>query len=616
MSQLRVVLLGVLGNGKTSLFNKITSANEPVTYGGKSVTKQIVIGQSMHGEFEIVDTPGFEAREDKLLHAAGVIAALSQGNVNRILIVVKCDRTDLMIKNIKKIIGTIQRYRDFITIVVSYWDELKRNYIQNQKKIEELKSELKQEILNNFNVSSVIFSSIDDDPKTITKDIINIIVNSRFTNIKLLESEIYSQFDLLSLDDDNEKEYNSFMNKIKNAFRKISLNCIKYIKKQNVNDPDLIDKLHFLTLAIKQIANEEVEKFEIKYGEYMNELYDTDGINIQYLNHIYLKKEISYDLERVIMEAQKKMKESKNHCFNWIKQCPFCGLVWIKVIGCDNETTCGNRVNSDYDDLLTKVNLENKFKIIVKNNLIDIEIEQSNQNQCEQSSEIDSDQFYLKNLYMLYNSVKDDVIFQNQYGTIFDINTFHQLICSLIDLTFFRQFCLNINDLNKIESQNQWKQFLSQNGYYSQIQDKSLGCGKKIVWKDLPPLSGPLLKELLSTELIDYFNDQEQLLKDEANDIAKELERTYKNLVNQAIKEQLKNVKVIPKQKQQTQEQQQQDPQQFQEGNIVENYKVLINKTKQEQLNVKRRYSIKMMTDENIYSEAETNDTSRTQIQQ
>lgn len=40
-------------------------------------------------------------------------------------------------------------------------------------------------------------------------------------------------------------------------------------------------------------------------------------------------------------------------------------------------------------------------------------------------------------------------------------------------------------------------------------QEKSLGCGRTIIWKDLAPLSGPLLKELLSPELIDYFNDQE-----------------------------------------------------------------------------------------------------------
>ncbi|CAD8130947.1 unnamed protein product [Paramecium sonneborni] len=103
MSQLKVVLLGIVGHGKTSLFNKLTLANKPAKYGGKSLTKQIVIGYAAYGQFEIVDTPGFDANEDKLLHSAGVIAALAYGDVNRILVVVQCQRIDQMIKFFLKI---------------------------------------------------------------------------------------------------------------------------------------------------------------------------------------------------------------------------------------------------------------------------------------------------------------------------------------------------------------------------------------------------------------------------------------------------------------------------------------------------------------------------------
>jgi len=30
------------------------------------------------------------------------------------------------------------------------------------------------------------------------------------------------------------------------------------------------------------------------------------------------------------------------------KACPHCGIIWVKVAGCDGETTCGNRLNGDY----------------------------------------------------------------------------------------------------------------------------------------------------------------------------------------------------------------------------------------------------------------------------
>ena len=50
-------------------------------------------------------------------------------------------------------------------------------------------------------------------------------------------------------------------------------------------------------------------------------------------------------------------------------------MVWIKVVGCENETTCGNRVFSSFDNLLRKPEKLNRYKIIIKNDSIDVEIE-------------------------------------------------------------------------------------------------------------------------------------------------------------------------------------------------------------------------------------------------
>merc|ERR1712130_483711 len=35
----------------------------------------------------------------------------------------------------------------------------------------------------------------------------------------------------------------------------------------------------------------------------------------------------------------------KSHSVNNLRKCPWCGLVWTKVAGCDGETVCGRRVN-------------------------------------------------------------------------------------------------------------------------------------------------------------------------------------------------------------------------------------------------------------------------------
>lgn len=49
-------------------------------------------------------------------------------------------------------------------------------------------------------------------------------------------------------------------------------------------------------------------------------------------------------------------------------------MVWIKVVGCDNKTTCGNRVYSSFDDLSRRPEKLNFYNIIVKNDSVDVEI--------------------------------------------------------------------------------------------------------------------------------------------------------------------------------------------------------------------------------------------------
>ena len=43
------------------------------------------------------------------------------------------------------------------------------------------------------------------------------------------------------------------------------------------------------------------------------------------------------------------MKKDKKHFFNFIKACPYCNTIWLKVSGCGGETICGAfPVNDEY----------------------------------------------------------------------------------------------------------------------------------------------------------------------------------------------------------------------------------------------------------------------------
>ncbi|CAK69185.1 unnamed protein product (macronuclear) [Paramecium tetraurelia] len=537
MDVLRVVLVGVIGSGKTAFFNNLTKNQEPVKQGGASVTKQVVVGQCIFGEqFEVIDTPGFESDEEKLLHAAGVIAALSIGDVNRILLIQKFDRDGVMMNALQQVIAPITRYRDMVTVIVSHWD-LSENKEQDQQ-------HLTKKIKDRFNIGSILYYSKLNDPKVIALLVQNIIFESKLTSIKLSDTEIISQFDLSTLNYESQDKLERDKEQIIKSFRKTAQVFIKYINEEvNLDDPKAVDILHFISLEIKNIANKQVEQFEKQHGEQLNEFYDTNGINVSYLHHIYLKKEIKKDLEKVIKLAQEKMINSKNHCFQCLKQCPHCKLIWIKVAGCDGQTTCGNRVYTTSDSLLKNSSTKCRYEIELESNkLVLKEIQFSNTQNTSQKSQSDSNQDYI------YQIIREDKYLQKVLGQNFTKDQFEKLIREKNDMnqnlmySFLRlkpdddiiKWIYQQLDIERdIEKQNDKK-------------NKRFGCGQELIWSELPPLSGPELNELLSIELIDYFNDQAQLINDES----KFLEAAYKDLVNQAIQEQYKTKKVIQLQKQ------------------------------------------------------------------
>lgn len=67
------------------------------------------------------------------------------------------------------------------------------------------------------------------------------------------------------------------------------------------------------------------------------------------------------------------MTKSKSHCYQCLKQCPYCKLIWIKVAGCDGETTCGNRVYSFKDEVLKKPSTQRRYSFKIESSKLVME---------------------------------------------------------------------------------------------------------------------------------------------------------------------------------------------------------------------------------------------------
>ena len=72
----------------------------------------------------VLDTPGFGSFDEEILtHTIGILAALTDGPINRILIVVKHEpRIDILLKDIDKILRFVKEYRTIISIIVTHKD--------------------------------------------------------------------------------------------------------------------------------------------------------------------------------------------------------------------------------------------------------------------------------------------------------------------------------------------------------------------------------------------------------------------------------------------------------------------------------------------------------------
>ena len=87
-----------------------------------SCTKVITTAQSKDA-FLVVDTPGISFAYDILKHSIAILAALTNGPIHKILLVVEYKyRLDSLYQEIHKIIPLVERYKDLLGVVITHFD--------------------------------------------------------------------------------------------------------------------------------------------------------------------------------------------------------------------------------------------------------------------------------------------------------------------------------------------------------------------------------------------------------------------------------------------------------------------------------------------------------------
>jgi len=128
--------------------------------GGESVTRSVFSSPSGFGEnFNIMDTPGTLADEDKLTHAINLRMALIERPLSRIFLFIKFERHGAMVKNLEEQLFFLHEWKFLITVIVTHWD--REDSPANKAEYEMTKKKL---IEKNDIVDSFIFIGIKANP--------------------------------------------------------------------------------------------------------------------------------------------------------------------------------------------------------------------------------------------------------------------------------------------------------------------------------------------------------------------------------------------------------------------------------------------------------------------
>ncbi|CAD8118442.1 unnamed protein product [Paramecium primaurelia] len=319
-----IILLGQIGSGNTTLQNKITQSNEKTFTGGDSVTMNIFKKKSCFGSgFSVLDIPSYDSYSKNVNYYVSVLSALSEGPLNRLIIVVKFNQTRIIIEDVKKILRTFYNYCSLITVIITFWDLCEIGEKQeNKRDIEKM--------LGQYKINSVLFFEKNDSSEIICQQIDQIIAKSESQNIILQEDHYLKNIYMNQEYDGEIFEIEMLKDHYIAYYYNFYKQAIKLIQDQTV--PLGLQADYFSALA--QFALKTKQQF------------------IAFKIHFEMKNTLFKYYSGIVDKLNQKI-YSGHHFSNYIKKCNYCNQIWLKTSGCSSYTVCG-QIDDNHEDHLIK----------------------------------------------------------------------------------------------------------------------------------------------------------------------------------------------------------------------------------------------------------------------
>lgn len=332
------VIMGRKGVGKTTLFNMLCKTQHAAGEAAASVTDKLYLNNVSVGEdsFCLIDTPGTNSKTDCYKHAVLVRESLTAKNINTIFIVVKYEkRFDDILDNYLEVQELVYKYTHKIVILVSHWDECRKP----KEAFEET-----CKLFENCCANLIVYSEFSV-PEEVAKLMFACLSNMMPEKIDIPDDDFYLKYNIC-------EARGGLLMSLRNheiEIQKISIEyqeLLKRIFSNNEYDRSLKDEmLHYLIIEFRNQIEKISDEFIRNYSGMISDIhYFTLFIKIQKANIKYCDEYVE-----LVVSNMSYNPNDKDDPRNMIKRCPFCGLIWLKVEGCDNATICGSIPTSYFD---------------------------------------------------------------------------------------------------------------------------------------------------------------------------------------------------------------------------------------------------------------------------
>lgn len=331
-----------IGVGKTTIFNKICDASRSTDLGSYSTTRTYAKHKIFYqgNELVIFDGPGCKSKRDTYQHSYVMRHGLTYEPLNAIFIFVEYNTRigSNMTDDFWEVAKMLKpEYLQMVVLMVTKMDHFEPEGSFQSK--EDMQDHISDIFAKDFDVNRVVFSERNINKESLFNRMYSVVHDLPAVQLEYSETEFLSYFELKAW---KGREMHDLY-RTKTLVQGLTSEFLEGLSDLEENRTEYSDaEFQDCVFGAIQQSNRELQAMVI-------EPFVTRNSNSQ---HEFEDYAAYIELQKIVLAAHSDVRNAAKHLLpinpddtsNWrnaLRRCQYCGEVWVRVEGCDGETTCG-----------------------------------------------------------------------------------------------------------------------------------------------------------------------------------------------------------------------------------------------------------------------------------